>query len=419
MLTELEVRYAGAMMGHLVEAESAVWSFVYAPEWLGNAARGLTLSLRYPPQGRPITEGGLKSWFRNLLPEPDLRRQLSRRLGISAGNEFALLAAIAGDCPGAVSLNVPGDPAAGDAAHRTLSDEELRNLLAALPARPLLIEVEGVRYSLPGEHHKIPVSSADGQVALALGAAPATHILKPAKAELRDSVGNEAFCMALAAALGLPVAATEVRHGLTTNLLIQRVDRVSDREGSVRPLHMEDFCQLAGLPPEQKFEREGGVAIGDCADILRGYSITPASDLRAFVMWIAYGFLIGFGGGHGKQLALLHGTEGPQLAPFFGLYSTHVYSDLSERLAMNIGGEDRPDWLISARWRDAATELGVKPKYLLQVLRDMAERAPAVAARLAPDFQRQHGYAGIVREIRNVIERRARQTVVSLKAEQA
>ncbi|MBI4694765.1 MAG: HipA domain-containing protein [Gammaproteobacteria bacterium] len=418
MALEYEVRYRGTMLATLADEGHGIWALRYEGPPAATEGPPPMVSMRLPPRSKPYKGPLLQSWMRNLLPGYEIRRLACRRLGLSQANDFALLGALGGDCQGAVSFHAVGEGAEPEAFRRALTDAEVRNLMAALPEQPLLVDVEGARLSLPGDHHKLPVGKIDDQIALAFGAASTTHILKPAKLDRSESVHNEAYCMAVARAAGLPVAATELRPGSTSILLVQRVDREASGE-EVRRVHMEDFCQLRGLPPEQQFEREGGPGLTDCANLIRRYSCAPATDLRSLVAWIVFNFLIGNGGAFGKQLAMLHLPSGPRLAPFFGLQSTHVYADLSERLAMSVGKEDRPDWLHATRWRDCATEIGVKPAYVLQVLATMAGALPELAGKVADEHRKRSGTVAVIRDIKRLVERRARQVLVALQAEAA
>ena len=60
--------------------------------------------------------------------------------------------------------------------------------------------------------------------------------------------------MALAAAIGLPVAQGAARTvSGHPYLLITRYDRYYfDESGRAHRLHQEDFCQALGIPPERK-----------------------------------------------------------------------------------------------------------------------------------------------------------------------
>ncbi|MFT4564358.1 MAG: serine/threonine-protein kinase HipA [Gammaproteobacteria bacterium] len=416
MKSELEVFHGSNRLGHLVEEATGNWAFIYSPEFLAERPAGVTVSLRLPPRDDPYGGDDVVSLFRNLLPDGDIRRQLARKIGVSEGNDFRLLGAICGDCVGALRLAAPGELATQESELRLLNEHDLRNVVAALPLHPLLIDVEGVRLSLPGEQHKIPVRYDGERISLTFGNALSSHIAKPAKAGLRESVMNEGFCLQLAATLGLETAKSIIRHGAVTLLVVDRLDRVQ-RDGQWQPVHMEDFAQLMAARPEQQYQREGGLGVADCITCIKQYSVMPAADMRSLLRWLVFSFLIGNGGGHAKQLAMRHLAEGPRLAPFYGLMSTHVYPALNSRLAMSIGNEDRPDWIIPARWRELAAAIDVRGAYVLEILRDFAERAPHAAAQVADQFQRQNGFASVVRDIRSLVERRARQTLVSLEAE--
>ena len=72
----------------------------------------------------------VRNWFCNLLPEGMVREAIVQRLRIP-NDDFALLAAIGGECAGAVSLNVPG--AVADPAERAdAEDTDLETVLFLL-----------------------------------------------------------------------------------------------------------------------------------------------------------------------------------------------------------------------------------------------------------------------------------------------
>ncbi len=414
--TALDVFMNGKLAGRLSESAAGLWSFVYT---IGADADSPTppISLALPRRQNVYQGDRVRAVFCNLLPEGEIRLRLAQSLGISERNDFALLARLAGDCPGAISLRPALAGYREARAPRPLNEAELRNAMAILPIHPLLAEADGLRVTLPGEFDKLPVRYADGTVTLMLDGQLTTHILKPARPGLRESVMNEAYTSQLAAAFGLPVAACEIIHGQVAVLCVTRVDR----EGGdvVIASHMEDFCQVAGLNPHEKFSREGGLGLHDIARMLRDLSARPAADLRALVHWAVFSFLVGFGAGHAKQLALLYGVHAPRLAPFFGLWSTHVYPGMNYRMGFPIGGEDRPDWMTIGRWHEFAQQLGVRIAYIEDALRDAALGLPQLAAEVEERFQRRNGYAGVVRQIRALIDQRARQLLVSLQAESA
>lgn len=95
-------------------------------------------------------------------------------------------------------------------------------------------------------------------MACPLDGTPSTHILKPDIKRLAGSVINEAFCMILARLCGLDAAEVTIgRAGKRDYLLVRRYDRVADGQGIIRRIHQEDFCQLLGLFPAEKYEHTG------------------------------------------------------------------------------------------------------------------------------------------------------------------
>lgn len=420
MTSELEVWLGTSLAGHLVETTQSGWSFVYQDD-AADDKPPVSLAL---PRSRQTHHGDpVHAVFANLLPDGSLRARAARSLGLSENNDFGLLARLAGECAGAVSLHAPGTAPAAHAGAgsqgRQLDGEELRNLVAVLPVHPLMADVEGWRKTLAGEFDKLPVRVRDGRVELVLDDALTSHIIKPARPGLRESVFNEAFCMTLAAAWGLPTAPTEIIAGPVNLLAVTRLDR--DQEGAdvVVTRHMEDFCQALGYPPMRKYEREGGPRLQEIAGLLRRTSTQPALDIRALTGWLILGVLLGFGAGHAKQLALLHDTDGPRLAPFFGLWSTHVYAEMNYRMAFAVGLEDRPDWIGVERWRELGQILGVRPRYVVERVAAAARNLPALAGSVAADFASRHGHTDIVHRIVALITQRCRQQLVSLEVASA
>ena len=420
-MAELEVLLHGRLAGHLVESNPGDWHFVYTAAPIHEPAKDdqlpAPLSLALPRERERHYGSSVRAVFSNLLPDGSLRQRLAQSLGYSQGNDFGLLSRVGGECIGAVRIRQPGALFNNVRAQRALEGDDLRNVAAVLPIHPLLAEADNLSKSLPGEFDKLPVRFNHDQVRIVLGDELTTHILKPAKPGLRETVFNEAFCMQLAGRFGLPVAPSRVIHDQVNFLLVDRIDRAHAQ--TVQSLHFEDFCQALGHLPERKYEREGGPRLSDIAAILRRASGCPAIDLRALVQWVIFGFFVGFGAAHAKQLGLLYSDRSVRLAPFFGIWSTHVYPEMNFRLGFRIGDEDRPDWIHHERWRDFARSLGVRPAYVISELAEAAVALPRLTREVAEMFQRRNGYAEVVRSITRIVDQRARQVLVGLEAETA
>ncbi|MEM7467310.1 MAG: HipA domain-containing protein [Pseudomonadota bacterium] len=410
---ELNVTVNNELVGHLIDGGGDDWRFIYQTP----AARR-RISVNFPIRESAYAGKDVLAFFRNALPSGDTRRAAVSQLGFSSGNDFALIGALCNETFGALRISTADYDGMVAGELRELNETELRHAIAALAMNPLLTKVDGYRNSLPGENSKLAVRTDNNTVYLPLGSELSTHIIKPPRPERRESLENESFCMSLARELGLPVAAVELRRTAANYLLVERIDRRIDGS-NVQQIHAEDFCQLALLPPENVFEREGGIAAHECVGLLRDYSVQPGYDIKLFLKWLIFNYLIGNGHATAKQLSLQHTQNGPKLAPFYGLSSTHIYASLNGNLGMGIGAEDRPDWIIAGRWRAFAERAGVAPRYVFELLEEMAAEIILVAPRVEALWQKENGYAEVTGIIRRLTERRARQIAVGLQAEVA
>ncbi len=404
-------------VGRLWLGEGRRFAFQYDVAWLAGE-HAVPLSIALPLRSEVYEDDTARPFFANLLPESELRKVIARRLGLSEGNDFALLEAIGGECAGAVSLLPEGVEPAEEGEYQPLSEGELNALVEELPKRPLLAGERGVRLSLAGVQNKLPVfyDEDEDTVYLPKGSAPSLHILKPPIAHFSHTVENEAFCMQLAQRMGLPVPKVVVLQKAVSLYLVGRYDREMTPERKVIRQHQEDFCQALGIAPDMKYEKEGGPSLQACFDLVRRVSLTPIVDIKAMLNWVVFNYLIGNADAHGKNISLLFDEQGPVLAPFYDIMSTAVYPELTERLAMKIGGEDRPDWVIERRWEQFAKDVGVKYNIVHQTLIGMSEKLIVEAHALREEFTAQYGGCDIIDQIIAVIEQRARKVNRALAA---
>ncbi len=211
---------------------------------------------------------------------------------------------------------------------------------------------------------------------------PSTHILKPEIATLRGTVENEAFCMRLARHLGLSAASVEttVVNGRKM-IIIERYDRVIHQDGSVQRLHQEDFCQATGVPPDKKYQEDGGPSLVRIAGILR--AVAPAPDAEALLRAVVLNVLVGNGDAHAKNFSLLHHPSGALgLAPLYDLMSTLYYGD--DRLAMSIDSVQRTRRVTADRILSETARWGLSGRRASQIIAGLIERIPdAVALAIA------------------------------------
>jgi len=387
----LEVWWDGRDVGQLTQNQHGELGFAYSPGWLQNDdAPPLSASL--PKRVEPFSRRECRPFFGGLLPEESQRDAAAQVLGVSRGNDFALLDRLGGDVAGALQLLPPGEtPAAPDLDQRPipLDDPGLIRVLDALPVRPLLAGEEGLRLSLAGAQSKVPVVLVDGAVALPAPGQPTTHILKPPMSRFSATTENEAFVMRLAAAAGLDVAAVEPRIVRDrTFLLVQRYDRSRGENGGVRRIHQEDFCQALCVPPETKYASEGGPTFKDCFELLRRVAARPAVDVLKLLDAVIFNLIVGNADAHGKNFSILYDREGPRLAPLYDLLATVAYPELSPKLAMRIGKRATLGEMDAKGWIAFAADAGVGMPLIRRRVSEASQTVMARANEVASELMR-------------------------------
>ena len=365
-------------------------AFQYGEEWLADSSQP-PLSMSLPKKREPFKRRACRPFFAGLLPEESQREAVARKLGVSKANDFKLLEALGGDVAGALSLWPEGElPPAPDASAqpKPFDDQHLAELLDALPKRPLLAGEEGLRLSLAGAQSKLPVVLVDERIALPAPGQPTTYILKPPITHFPATTENEALMMQLAAALDLPVAPVQARTVAgKPYLLVKRYDRQFEASGSVRRLHQEDFCQALGIPPERKYQAEGGPTFSTSFDLLRRAVTRPAVEVLKLLDAAVFNVIIGNADAHGKNFSLLYESSAVTLAPLYDLVCTVAYTDLSPRFAMRVAKCATLEEISASAWAAFANDAGVAAPYVrsrVQALADSTQNALAeVAARLA------------------------------------
>lgn len=404
MTRVLDVYFRETRAGVFGRLDDGLLTFTYDDAYLlDQKSRAISFSM--PLREEPFGDQVVRPFFSGLLPDEGARQRLAGALGLSAGNAFGLLEVIGGECAGALSLYPAGTAPApsGPSDAEILTSERLDEILSRLRTRPLLGGDEGIRLSLAGAQDKLAVIVDGTSVALARDGRPTTHILKPVIQALEGTVENEYFCMRLAARLKLPVPDVEIRlGGATAFLLVERYDRTKTADGMIERLHQEDFCQALSVPPELKYEAEGGPGTERSLGLIDQACAKPVADRLQFIRMLIFHYLVGNADAHGKNYALLYGSDIPDLAPIYDVVCTAVYPRLSKRLAMKIGGRDVPDTIQLKHWTTLVPETKSSQRILVRDLAQMAERivieAGALVAELADEGIR-HPILGAIRKV--------------------
>jgi serine/threonine-protein kinase HipA len=367
---KLNVFLGGTMVGELEARGPSRYRFAYAPSALGgvpDATGTHVLSASLSPRARAFSPAETAPFFEGLLPEGAVRESIARSFRLSAEDGFGLLAAIGAECAGAVAVMPAGaSPASpGEGRVHALEEDELIRLIDTLPRNPLGVDSHpgGVRLSLGGIQHKLVLTRLWREdYAQPLDGAASTCLLKPEFGQYDEIVTNEAFCMKVAETVGLRTARVQlVEIGPFKCLDVERFDRVLRGNGQADRLHQEDMCQALGVLPAAKYEENGGPSIAAVVELLRklrGRDL--ARDVNDFIHAALVNFLLGNSDAHGKNFALLYESGSRvRLAPMYDIVSTAVYPDVTNRMAMKIGGHDDPDRVDLEAWTALAEECGL------------------------------------------------------------
>ena len=260
----------------------------------------------------------------------------------------------------------------------------------------------------------LPISVVfDGvQIGLPRNGTPSTHILKPAIQAVEDSVMNEGFCMALAAAMQLKPAKSSMHLVADRGfLLVERYDRLINAQGQRQRLHQEDFCQALGIVPELKYQNEGGPDLVQCFELLRHAARPNAPQVLRLFDCVIFNALIGNHDAHGKNFSLLYAGKTAVLAPFYDLLSTAIYGALTPKMAMKIASKYKFSEIQARHWEQFAAEIGLSKAQAKRRILELAKLLPATARALQSDPAHRFAGNAVVEKINRLIEKRCALTM--------
>jgi len=266
------------------------------------------------------TQTRLTPFFSNLLPEGTLRDYLAKRAGIKPMREYPLLEVLGPDLPGAVTVRPLGE------GERDEGDEDQHEG-----------ETKGaggqgaLRFSLAGVQLKFSaVEKAQGGLTIPASGRGGDWIIKLPSIRFRGVAANEFSMMRLARAMGMDIPDVELVpldqiEGLPEGIgkieeeafAIRRFDR---REDGGR-IHIEDFAQVFGVYPGEKYDKGSYRYL---AKVL--WLETGEAGVREFIRRLVFNTLIGNADMHLKNWSLIY-RDGrtPELSPGYDFLSTTVY----------------------------------------------------------------------------------------------
>lgn len=306
--------------------------------------------------------GELPVFFANLLPEGQLREVLEKDLHLSGGDDLDLLAAVASDLPGAVSLR---------------SGSSLQDLpFPPDDFRPAdrAPEADGLRFSLAGVQLKFSMIREDSRFTFPAKGKQGDWIVKVASKAYPGLAKNEYSVLFWARLSGFSVPQNDLVRpsdipGLDryvdsgeVALVVQRYDRV----GGAR-VHQEDFCQILGRYPHGYGKYEATYAqVGRIVLALLG---RPGYEefIRRLCLVIASGNM----DAHLKNWSILY-PDGlrPAWTPLYDQVATVAWPDVHRRLGLKFAGSWEPREISMASFERFAKSLGADPTGTLAIVQE-------------------------------------------------
>lgn len=349
--------------------------FVFDEAYIEDEARP-TLSLSFKRAGGELLTNvkprhvKLPPFFSNLLPEGKLRELLAEKGNINEKREFFLLRLLGDDLPGALSVRSTteddsrGDYGSGDDGVDGEVGDRGKNVL---------------KFSLAGVQLKFSaVENAHGGLTIPARGVGGFWIVKLPSAHYPAVPQNEFAMMTLAKAAGMDVpdlrlVPMDSISGLPQGigkitgqaLAVRRFDRATDG----KRVHTEDFAQVFGVYPDQKYQN---ASYRNIAQVI--YTEAGEESMIEFVRRIIFNALIGNGDMHLKNWSLLY-TDGNQanLSPAYDFVATVPYIP-GDRMALGFMRTKKFEDLSIERLKKFAAKALLPETMVLRTVSDTVER---------------------------------------------
>jgi serine/threonine-protein kinase HipA len=273
------------------------------------------------------TQTRVTPFFSNLLPEGPMRAYLAERARVNSQREFFLLWVLGQDLPGALVIK----PADGEELPPQ-DEKETDENNESEPADPLRFSLAGVQLKFSA------VMDATGGLTIPLKGVGGSWIVKLPSSKFENVPENEYAMMSLAREVGIevpemrlvPVSEIAGLPDGTSALgskafVIRRFDRTD--EG---PVHIEDFAQVFGVYPDDKYKN---ASYKNIAEVI--WAETGESGIAEFIRRLVFNSLIGNADMHLKNWSLIYPDQrNAEIAPAYDYVSTIVYLP-DERMALN------------------------------------------------------------------------------------
>jgi len=376
-LNALSVRLHGRQIGVITRLAGDRQFFAFEQDYIDDPQRStLSLSFKGRTGGlvttlRPVPRR-VPPFFSNLMPEGHLREYLAKLAEVNTEREFFLLAVLGADLPGALVVT-PLD----EGKQFGLPQHENDDLHDNVHSR------EGVlRFSLAGVQLKFSaVMDASGGLTIPADGMGGAWIVKLPSHRFPAVPENEFAMLEMARRVGIDVPENrlvsmsaieglpeEARAPGGNALAVRRFDRLQGGES----IHMEDFAQVFGQFPDNKYKFH---SYANIASVLWAEAGDDA--VWEFVRRLVFSVLIGNADMHLKNWSLLYpDRRTPQLSPGYDFVATLPYI-AHDRLALSFGGSRSLSEITPDQMRRFADTARIPASALWRIAVETAERTVA------------------------------------------
>ena len=374
-LNALAVRLHGRQIG-VINRIADRQIFAFEQDYINDPQRPtLSLSFKGSTGGlvtavRPVGRR-VPPFFSNLLPEGHLRTYLAKLADVNPEREFFLLAVLGADLPGALVVSpLETDAQEGHAERDHAGGDDDR------------VPETALRFSLAGVQLKFSaIMESSGGLTVPAGGMGGSWIVKLPSPRFSAVPENEFAMLELARRVGIAVPENrlvamaeikglpeEARAPGGTALAVQRFDRVAGGEA----VHMEDFAQVFGLFPDEKYRHR---SYANIASVLWAESGEEAT--YEFVRRLVFSVLIGNADMHLKNWSLLYpDRRTPVLSPAYDFVATLPYIP-GDELALSFGGSRSLAGITAAQMRRFADAARIPLSPLWPIAVETAEKTVA------------------------------------------
>jgi serine/threonine-protein kinase HipA len=374
-LNALSVRLHGKHIGVITRLAGDRQLFAFEQDYIDDPQRPtLSLSFKGSTGGlvtnfRPVGRR-VPVFFSNLLPEGHLRDYLAKRADVDPDREFFLLAVLGADLPGAVIVAPFEGNEQSSEGHGALEDQ----IHDGSHGRE-----EPLRFSLAGVQLKFSaVMEASGGLTIPAGGLGGSWIVKLPSARFKAVCENEFVMLELARRIGIPVPENrlidvasikglpEQAHTVEGKALaVKRFDRLPDGA----PVHMEDFAQVFGEFPNNKYKFH---SYANIAAVL--WAEIGEDAVREFVKRLVFTVVIGNADMHLKNWSLLYpDRRTPVLSPGYDFVATLPYIP-NDTLALSFGDSRTLSAITPEQLRRFADAARIPASPLWKITVETAER---------------------------------------------